>query len=257
MIFRILAVSSLSLAAAQAHAAYRCELFDRAENAPGGDVPAKVLFTDSDDFEGAKAACSALVDQRNYADYWLKWMPATELPADWKNANLLPATLVTRTIVDCKGNIYGSSLPSTEDKPLAGGEATITGFYPAADSETESMKNLSMRLFAPGFLAENREYNHSATFSLKKISVLRADFSELMGGRQYVDILPVPTSTIDITTEGRTEQAIIAAVSFQSGGGDYYGVPNRVSVSLTFAPKGGASRTLTYTVTDQTCLAKW
>jgi hypothetical protein len=257
MIVRILSTLGLSLVAAQAHAGYRCELFDRAENAPGGDIPAKVLFTDSNNFEDAKAACSALVDQRNYVDYWLKWIPAADLPADWKSANLLSQPLVTRTAVDCKGGIFGSGLPFTEDKPLTGGEATIISFYPAVDSDTESMKNLSMRLFVPGFLADNQEYTHSATFTLNEISVLKADFNELMGGRVFVDVTPAPSSTIDIATEGNTEQAKITAVSLQSGGGDYYGVPNSVYVSLTFVPEGGVRRTLSYTVTDKTCVVKW
>ena len=92
-LFRTLALASVVLAQASfAQAAYRCELFDRAENAPGGDVPALVKFTDSNDFNAAKAACSGLVDKKNIVDYWLKWTDVRDLPADWQNFNLLGTT---------------------------------------------------------------------------------------------------------------------------------------------------------------------
>jgi hypothetical protein len=92
-LFRTFALSSVVLAQASlAQAAYRCELFDRAENAPGGDVPALVKYTDSNDFNAAKAACSGLVDKKNIVDYWLKWTEARDLPADWQNFNLLGTT---------------------------------------------------------------------------------------------------------------------------------------------------------------------
>jgi hypothetical protein len=249
MIVRILAVSSLSLAAAQAHAAYRCELFDRAENAPGGDVPAKVLFTDSDNIEDAKAACSALVDQRNYVDYWLKWVPTNELPADWKNTNLLPTTLVKRTIVDCKGDIFGSGLPSTEEKPLAGGEVTSTGFYPAADSKAESMRQLSLRLFVPGFLIEGQEYTHLATFNLNKIELEKVEVRE--GHNQFLNLTPVSGSTIDITTEGDTQKAKISGIVFAGGAADF------IDVSLTYAPEGGVTRTESYSIWGGLCGLNW
>lgn len=92
-LFRTVALSSAVLAQASlAQAAYRCELFDRAENAPGGDIPALVKFTDSNDFNAAKAACSGLVDKKNVVDYWLKWVDVHNLPADWQNFNLLGTT---------------------------------------------------------------------------------------------------------------------------------------------------------------------
>jgi hypothetical protein len=87
------AISTVVLAQASlAQAAYRCELFDRAENAPGGDVPALVKFTDSNDFNAAKAACSGLVDKKNIVDFWLKWTDVRDLPTDWQNFNLLGTT---------------------------------------------------------------------------------------------------------------------------------------------------------------------
>lgn len=251
MIFRFLGALGLSLAAAQAHAAYRCELFDRAENAPGGDVPAKVLFTDSTNFESAKTACSGLVDQRNFVDYWLKWIPANELPSDWKSANLFANSLVSRTIVDCKGNIFGSGLPSTEEKPLSGGEATITGFYPAANSTSESLRQLSLRLFVPGFLVEGQEYTHSATFNLNKIKIEKVEAGNPTRDQQRLTLTPASGSTIDITTEGDTQKAKISSIALVGGGADY------IDVSLTFAPEGGVSRTLSYSIFDSTCLPIW
>lgn len=95
--FRSVVFSGIGLAQASfAQAAYRCELFDRAENAPGGDIPALVKFTDSNDFNAAKDACSGLVDNKNFVDYWLKWTEVCDLPADWQNFNLLGATFDNR-----------------------------------------------------------------------------------------------------------------------------------------------------------------
>jgi hypothetical protein len=82
--------SIVFLQAGIAQAAYRCELFDRAEAAPGGDVPSLIKFTDSNDFDAAKAACSALVDKKTIVDYWLHWIEASKLPEGWKSVDLLP-----------------------------------------------------------------------------------------------------------------------------------------------------------------------
>lgn len=77
------------LAPFQAFAAYRCELFDRAPNAPGGDVPVAVYFSNSGDVNIAKAACSAKLDRVSIIDYWLKWLPENQLPANWQEHDLL------------------------------------------------------------------------------------------------------------------------------------------------------------------------
>jgi hypothetical protein len=88
-VITLAAAAMVTLAASSAQAAYRCELFDRAENAPGGDVPVLVKFTDSNDFDAAKKACSGLVDKKNIVGYWLKWIEAKDLPTEWKAADLL------------------------------------------------------------------------------------------------------------------------------------------------------------------------
>lgn len=86
----------LAAQATSAYAAYSCELFDRAPNAPGGNIPALIKYTDSTDVEASKAACSGLVDQVNYVDYWLKWMDARSLPINWQASDLFAGAEPTR-----------------------------------------------------------------------------------------------------------------------------------------------------------------
>lgn len=85
----VLALTVGALTSAPAFAAYRCELFDRAPDAPGGDIPVAVYFSDTDDVNVAKAACSSKIDRRTVIDYWLKWLPANKLPSNWKDFDLL------------------------------------------------------------------------------------------------------------------------------------------------------------------------
>lgn len=69
--------------------AYVCELFDKPEGVPGGDIPAQILYSDTDDVEKAKTACRGRVDRTRFVDYRLRWVKESELPADWKDKDLL------------------------------------------------------------------------------------------------------------------------------------------------------------------------
>lgn len=86
----LIALSAVAVVAVPsfAHAAYICELYDRAPNAPGGDIPVAVLFSNTTDAGAAKSACSGKVDRRSVIDYWLKFTEESKLPADWKKSDL-------------------------------------------------------------------------------------------------------------------------------------------------------------------------
>lgn len=105
-----------------ANAAYICELFDRAPNAPQGDVPAATLYTNSTDVNASKAACSAKVDRQNYIDYRLKWANEADFPANWKENELVvvsaPAPAPTTTESSSSTETATQTSTSTESQPV-------------------------------------------------------------------------------------------------------------------------------------------
>ncbi|MCA2958666.1 MAG: hypothetical protein IOD12_00345 [Silvanigrellales bacterium] len=82
--------ASSSSSTASGTGAYACLLFDKAAGAPGGNIPALTLYTDSDDVNAAKAACVAKLKSSPslYIDYQLVWMKEADLPAGWASSNL-------------------------------------------------------------------------------------------------------------------------------------------------------------------------
>ncbi len=221
-------------------AAYRCELFDRAENAPGGEIPVKVLFTDSNDVYAAKQACSALVDRKNVVDYWLKWISPSALPKDWRLFDLLPQTSKNNRIIveTCEGKIRFNP-KNNSGSGSEGGKLTVTGTVKESEN-TKKIDTLTMRLFVPGFEIGDHEYIHSATLDVSQAKVSKVT----QFGRDDVNVIFdfAPGSTIDFTTEGSTETAMLEKLYIGTGAGE------SLFFEITYQTSGGFVRTESYSI---------
>jgi hypothetical protein len=250
MFLRFALASSLLCFSLPSLGAYRCELFDRAENAPGGNIPVKILFTDSDDFENAHQACRSKVDRRNVVDYWLKWLPASGLPEDWRESNLFGEEIrLTRKFVDhCGGTIGGTGLPSSAESSegTPGGELDVTGFFNDA-TDLQNLRALSMHLLVPGYQEGEREYVHSVTFAVNQAKIAKLSQSSHVGIHQ-AKIEFVPGSVMSTTVEGDTEKVSLLEIDLISEPAD------DAVVQLTFKPEGGVVRSHTYVLVGPGCL---
>lgn len=255
MLRHLLIVVGLGSFSMQSFAAYRCELFDRAENAPGGNIPAKTLFSDTSDFNIANPACRSKVDRLNFIDYWLKWMPTSELPVNWLESNLLAETPEqSHKFVDqCAGTISGSSLPPSSDdanRGISGGELDITGYYSAETTDLKKLNALSLHLLIPGYENEEHEYMHSVSFAVSKAKITKISKTDHLGNSIAV-INFESGSVMSTTVEGDTETVNLQQISLISEPVD------DAIVELTFQPQGGVSRSVRYVLIGQGCLMNW
>lgn len=90
------AAGLLATLQATALAGYSCKIYDKPENAPGGDVPVATFYTDSDSYDEVLAACRGKV-QRPVIDYWLQWVEDSKLPQDWRKSDLFDGQPVPQT----------------------------------------------------------------------------------------------------------------------------------------------------------------
>lgn len=75
--------------APRARAAYICEIFDVPPNAPGGDAPAEVFFTDEEDAALAERACHVIEVEGGRLASYVREIPKSRLPSDWRVSDLL------------------------------------------------------------------------------------------------------------------------------------------------------------------------